>query len=824
MPAHTKTRKMAGPLALLTLSVVGANTTWHDMKVVPRSIALLTPPCLVSTGMHSFDLSELRSLHYVSDKPESRGWVYSFSACGAAASSHVGPSCAAIPHAAVLEQTRGECISLGDANMRSITKRVNGVSLVFEGGRDGRSSVVSVECADIARPRILHWAYGVKPGSYDILVQSRAGCAVACGRDLNGAVCGSTSKGNCVIDDAGGHCVCAESHSGVSCADTPPSQPTHPRETSTLFGLLLFLLLSSLLLLRFLLEQFSCCKQQRPGSQALTPGRLLFAVVLLAAMSAALQTVLRTSSSDTPASHHSTAKRSRAFKRDKIGNISNLLEEQVWGRFQSCLLLSSPPCSPVDSGALLHTIPSFKEFEHHFNEVQDLFAPFRSVEVHSYAGFSGPWIENVWINRFSSEDAQFWYPIVPLFAQWTDAAFGPSLNRDTGLRERLDRIAADFFWVDDGPSPTPPATGGLRARRDMMYLTVVQHDDGVPWRSVTGCEAYRNVFVLGVSSWGSAAIPYAFLPPPPESPKPARRKLAASFVGTLNVYRRHLPDLLTNSSLPPGTWHVTQASRDEMFEISANSLFALAPRSYGRTSIRLTELLQCGGTVVLYIFGNGDVPWMPYASHSDVWGVDGMAFAIHWSELSAFFCAACELLGMVTPRQWAQLMQSHDAVGGQGKCACPRERWQVLFRDSGIVVPSNSTLAAMEQRSRTLGPTLFSPDGAVEQIRRLAKGPGGGESASAFGCVPKPDTLRVPWQYHWNTAADFDTFGMLRTLFVNLECFVSLSLCLNCPQPLSVVASSQNLDPHSRLWTTSRPSYMSRSSSCRYQPSSPGQD
>jgi hypothetical protein len=432
---------------------------------------------------------------------------------------------------------------------------------------------------------------------------------------------------------------------------------------------------------------------------------------------------------------------------------------------QSCLALSSPTCAPLDGGAALRAPPSLADHAAHFAEVQAHFAPFRALEVHGYAGFSGPWVENAWISRFGAEDAAFWYPVVPLLAQWTDAAFGPSLHRDAGLRERLERAARSFFAVDEGGGgadggASSDGGGSLRARRDMIYLTVVQHDDGVPWRSVTECEAYRNVFVLGVSSWGSAALPYVFSAPPPEAPKPARRALAASFVGTLNVYRRRLPGLLANSSLPAAAWRITQARRDELFRISADSLFALAPRSYGRTSIRLTELMHAGGVVVLYVFDDGDAAWMPYADRADVWGVDGMAFAVRWRELRAFFCAACELLGDVSPQRWAQLM-----AAAEGECACPEARWRDLFDGGGVAVPAASTLAAMERRARSVGPALFSPDGALEQVRRLVKGPARGEGSSALGCVPKPETLRVPWQQSWDTTAYMDNFDAALPVF-----------------------------------------------------------
>jgi hypothetical protein len=54
----------------------------------------------------------------------------------------------------------------------------------------------------------------------------------------------------------------------------------------------------------------------------------------------------------------------------------------------------------------------------------------------------------------------------------------------------------------------------------------------------------------------------------------------------------------------------------------------------------------------------------------------------------------------------------------------------------------------MERRSRALGPALFAPEGVMEQVERLVRGPARGARSSALSCVPKPDTLpkkHVKW-------------------------------------------------------------------------------
>ena len=186
------------------------------------------PACVVSAGARSFDLAELGGgvggappLHHVSHAPESLGWAYSFAACGAIAP--LPAACAgAAPGSAALQQTAGACYGLGASATRAVAATATGVALSFSGGDGGRSSVVTVECADLARPQVVRWGHGVAPRSYTALVRARAGCALECARDVaTGAVCGGVARGACVTDGADGasRCMCASGYSGAACAE-----------------------------------------------------------------------------------------------------------------------------------------------------------------------------------------------------------------------------------------------------------------------------------------------------------------------------------------------------------------------------------------------------------------------------------------------------------------------------------------------------------------------------------------------------------------------------------------------------------------------------
>jgi hypothetical protein len=92
------------------------------------------------------------------------------------------------------------------------------VALSFSGGDGGRSSVVTVECADVVRPQVVRWGNGAAPFSYSALVRARAGCALECARDVaTGAVCGGAANGACVFADGTSRCACSEGHVGATC-------------------------------------------------------------------------------------------------------------------------------------------------------------------------------------------------------------------------------------------------------------------------------------------------------------------------------------------------------------------------------------------------------------------------------------------------------------------------------------------------------------------------------------------------------------------------------------------------------------------------------
>ena len=84
------------------------------------------------------------------------------------------------------------------------------------------------------------------------------------------------------------------------------------------------------------------------------------------------------------------------------------------------------------------------------------------VSPHSAAGYSGPWIEDSWVQRFccdanESTQARFGGALVPIFVQWVDLFVKSGYRTPPELWDTLSRVL----------------------RPDVLYVTVSQNDQGI---------------------------------------------------------------------------------------------------------------------------------------------------------------------------------------------------------------------------------------------------------------------------------------------------------------------------------------------------------
>ena len=73
-----------------------------------------------------------------------------------------------------------------------------------------------------------------------------------------------------------------------------------------------------------------------------------------------------------------------------------------------CFALTSP-------GLPLQFTMSKIEKEKHYQEILDATSIFRVTPFHEYSGYSGPWIENHWIESFMGRSIDEFGPYIPIF-------------------------------------------------------------------------------------------------------------------------------------------------------------------------------------------------------------------------------------------------------------------------------------------------------------------------------------------------------------------------------------------------------------------------
>ena len=463
-----------------------------------------------------------------------------------------------------------------------------------------------------------------------------------------------------------------------------------------------------------------------------------------------------------------------------------------------CLAASSRPACRPDPAAVgapgsdAASVMSIDAWRRHVRDVLVATARYRTVPVSSYAGYSGPWIENVFISHFlpngDGADALNWtaldvfYPVVPIFAQWTDGTFGP------------DRATHDpaLEWMRSG--------GDGLLRSTVLYAALSQHDRGEP-ASGLPCMPYRNVVVFSGGGWGSVPIPLimgtrehvrgsigAADVSRPGDFTSLPRALVASFVGSMWLGRDAMSVGYKGSTLPAG---LVSIGSGEWRSAARRSVFVMAPRGYGRSSFRLYEMLQFG-RVPIYL--GDDSVWVPHQHTLDMpfsglevaagsrapellppivdgidlafygavapglgattngstaagatsrilndggmWGPGGVGFAMRYADIPAFMCVACELITPGSADRWrgVRVLPLHTYAPGR-VCPCDRARWETTIASlspaagasdgssGSFVLPADSLVAEMERRIVSVTPSFFTYDAVVRNVGRMMADP-----------------------------------------------------------------------------------------------------
>eukprot|EP01041_Mallomonas_annulata_P012300 gene12300-25861_t len=223
--------------------------------------------------------------------------------------------------------------------------------------------------------------------------------------------------------------------------------------------------------------------------------------------------------------------------------------------------------------------------EAHYQYLLTLTAQWRGVEPHVYSGYGGPWIENHFISHFIDKPLSYFGGLIPLFAQWNDVTMNDhALGR-----------GASFEGLQ------------YHLRKNVIYLAVTQHDDGL------GKLHMKFPNILGLSSGGFGNVPLPLIKSEIEGARNfslSEYKQDCGFYGNpwTHPLRRTLLTAMETHMKRVGLTYKFHSSHDWQKDMMATK-FNLAPRGYGRTSFRITEIIQMV-RIPVYLYGG--IPWFPY--------------------------------------------------------------------------------------------------------------------------------------------------------------------------------------------------------------------
>lgn len=219
----------------------------------------------------------------------------------------------------------------------------------------------------------------------------------------------------------------------------------------------------------------------------------------------------------------------------------------------------------------------------HFETIRNATAPYRSAPVHEYSNYEGPWIENIFIEKFMDRPLFTFNGLIPIFIQWIDNQI---------LRGRyFDYIHAEL--------------DGL-LRSDVLYLAVSQGDVGL---GKIG-RGHPNILVMAAGGFGHIPIPLV-KSEIPATPLPETYAQDIGFFGSVGPMQALRIDSLAIVEKEAKAAGLTykQGSGSGWQQDMESTKYNLAPRGYGRSSFRLAESIQMSRVPVIM---HTDVPWVPY--------------------------------------------------------------------------------------------------------------------------------------------------------------------------------------------------------------------
>jgi len=223
-------------------------------------------------------------------------------------------------------------------------------------------------------------------------------------------------------------------------------------------------------------------------------------------------------------------------------------------------------------------------------------------------------IENQFIMKYVNKPLSFFNGFIPIFIQFVDIEF----NDWTTKYPEFPKLR-DVKW-----------TLKKILRTDVVYLILSQNDHGVHFLQ----NNFPNILTLSGGGYGHVPIPLLgyerqYIPATNTLPFPFDIGFSGSFKTSKSrghmVHR--LSDILPQYNM---TFRFSNSGfhGSNYLEFIANTTFNLAPRGIGRTSFRLSEIIQIG-RIPVYV--HHDDPWIPY-NGSDV-DYHSIGYMSHFDDL-----------------------------------------------------------------------------------------------------------------------------------------------------------------------------------------------
>lgn len=215
----------------------------------------------------------------------------------------------------------------------------------------------------------------------------------------------------------------------------------------------------------------------------------------------------------------------------------------------------------------------------------------RGFGWHSYCGYHGPWIEDLWIEVMCCDRKISDFGVcVPIFVPWTD--WRVALSSNGGKWRRMIK----------------PIFRTMRNR--FFYVTVVQGEQGLE----AGDDPYTEIppNLLLVSPGGKGHIPIILSTKGQVFIERTGRNNSVLFAGSVRDRRKVVLDHwkgLLGSKLT-----ITQTK--EWMDLYRNHDFILSPRGNGRGCFRTGEALEMGLVIVMAFRSR---LWVPYLNSTLPW-------------------------------------------------------------------------------------------------------------------------------------------------------------------------------------------------------------